>query len=249
LESPTILIVSPLKNEANWIKRHLRAWEKVDCPGNKVRWVIILGRCIDKTEEILLDYFEKHKWNVEIYREPKFYNPTGNALFIADVMNAFKKYYQEEDFVVLDDGDTVRIPKNFLTEITQLNLDITAPSIWIDKTDPPQFFDTYVFRTLEGKRFPAFGIPNQESKLPVEIQSAGTLLVVKGKVFSEISFENPVPSMQFCRNARKAGYKVWFVPWIKVMHADVTEKEGIHMPLEFYVQKGMVSEKMLEKVR
>lgn len=248
-KSKRVLIVSPLKNEAQWISRHLKAWEKVDYPGDKVRWVILLGKSIDKTEEILLNYFEKHQWQVEIYKEPKFHNPTGNALYIADVMNEFKKYYQDEDFVVLDDGDIVKIPKTFLEETTDLNLDIVAPGIWIENTDPPQFFDTYVFRTLDGSKFPPFGIPYKDSKIPIEIGSVGTLVVMKGEIFNKISFENPVPTLQFCKNARNAGYKIWFAPWIKVTHANTMEKGEYHMPLEFYVQAGKLPKEELEKVQ
>lgn len=249
MQKPKILIVSPLKNEAFWILKHLQAWEKVDYPRDRIRWIILLGRSIDTTEDILNKYFKKHPWNVEIYPEPKFFNPVGNALFIADVMNEFKKYYQNEDFVVVDDGDTIKIPRDFLTSTIQENLDILAPSVWIERTDPPQFFDTYVFRTLDGKKFPPFGIPYKESKLPIEIGSAGTLLVIKGNVFKDILFENPAPSMQFCRNARKAGYKVWFAPWIKIYHANIMEKGEIHMPLEFYVKQGKVPKEILEKVK
>jgi hypothetical protein len=555
-----VLIVSPLKNEAQWITRHLKAWEKVDYPGDKVRWIILLGKSIDKTEEILLNYFEKHEWQVEIYKEPKFHNPTGNALYIADVMNEFKKYYQDEDFVVLDDGDIVKIPKNFLEETVALNKDIVAPGIWIENTNPPQFFDsvppetpiilrdrrtkeidilpiedllesfynfdvlddngwteiekvtfhdfignllrlrtidssiditgnhsiyksrnltltnasllkvgdklkrkklrkekekgykgkffrggeelgwlfglfaaeghassywnisnwdqevleraekimnksffpkvnrrnlylessspklasyfrnlfytssgkkkvpreilnapisikkaflsgynsgdgeknskskyrfdtnsktlaagvcfllrklgeeyslsfrkdkpevtttivlkthshwkskegislqeiyeipfkgklydlttksnrfyaglgpllvhnTYVFRTLDGEKFPPFGIPYKDSKLPTEIGSVGTLVVMKGKVFKDVLFENPVPTLQFCKNARIAGYRIWFAPWIKVIHANTMEKGEYHMPLEFYVKAGTLPIEELEKVQ
>jgi hypothetical protein len=249
LQKPKILIASPLKNEAFWIQKHLQTWEKVDYPRDRIRWIILLGRSIDKTEEILLRYFKKHKWNVEIYPEPKFHNPTSNALFIADAMNEFKKYYQDEDFAVLDDGDVIKIPKTFLEETTNLNLDIVAPGIWIENTNPPQFFDTYVFRTLDGFKFPPFNIPYKNSKLPIEIGSVGTLVVVKGKIFKEIAFENPAPTLQFCKNVRKAGYKIWFAPWIKVTHANTMEKGEYHMPLEFYVQRGIIPRKMLEKVR
>ena len=245
-----VLIISPLKNEAFWLPRHLKAWEKVDYPRDQIRWVIQLGRSIDMTEKILRNYFKKHKWNVEIYPDPKHFNPTGSAMFLADVVNEFKKYYKEEDFIVLDDGDTVGLPKAFLKELIKLDLDIVAPSIWIEKRNPPTFFDTYVFRTLDGSRFPPIGIPYKDSKLPIQLGSVGTTVLIKGNIFKEIPFENPIPTLQFCRNARKAGYKVWFAPWVNVYHADIEkERSEYHQPLEWYVRQGRIPKEMLEKVK
>jgi hypothetical protein len=164
-------------------------------------------------------------------------------------MNEFKKYYKDEDFVVIDDGDVVKIPKTFLAETTNLNLDIVAPGIWIDQTNPPQFFDTFVFRTLDGKKFPPFGIPYKNSKLPIQLNSVGTLVVVKGNIFKKIAFDNPAPTLQFCKNARKAGFKVWFAPWIEVYHANTMEMGEYHMPIEVYVKRGIIPKEDLEKVQ
>lgn len=244
---PRVMIASPTKNDAHYLPRHLEAWKYSTYPRNRIRWVWIYGRSIDKTREILENYFKEEKWNHEIYPEPRFKNRTNNAIWIADVMNAFKEKYQDEDFVVIDDTDIIRFSPNLLTTLIEENLDIVAPFVWIDGTN--QFFDTYVFRDLEGKKFPPFNAPFANSKEPIEVSSAGTLLVMKGKILKEINFENPVPNLQFCRNAKKKGYKVWVIPWVNIYHANVMrERSEIHYPLEYFVKRGILPKDILKKI-
>lgn len=247
---PTILIVSPTKNDARYLERHLQAWEKVDYPRARIRWVWMYGRSVDKTLEILEKYFSSGKWNAEIYEEPPFENKTNSAIWIADVLNALRKTYNNEDFVVIDDTDIIRIPPTTLRELIDLDLDIVSPYVWIEGTNPKQFFDTYVFRDLDGNKYPAFDLPNLDSPDPIELSSVGSFVVVKGSIFERIEFENPIPNLQFCRNAGKKGYKVYGIPWVNIYHANVfRERNEIHLPVEWYVEQGKLPKEVLEKVR
>ena len=65
-----------------------------------------------------------------------------------------------------------------------------------------------------------------------------------------LGFENPCPTLQFCRNARKQGYKVWAAPWVEIFHADVyKERKETRLPPEYYVEKGELPKKILEKIK
>lgn len=250
LDYPTILIVTPTKNDAIYLPRHLEAWNKVDYPREKIRWIWMYGNSNDDTLEILEKYFSEGKWNSEIYAEPKFTNLIpDSALWIADVMNAFKNLYKEEDFVVIDDSDIVGISPNLLNELLKFDLDMVAPYVWHDgRVD--DFFDTYVFRGLDGVRYSAKNVPYLNMKHPVELSSVGTMVLMKGKIFQTIDFENPCPTLQFCRNAKKKGYRIWATPWIKIFHADVwKEKRESHFSPEHYVENGTLPKSVLEKLR
>jgi len=246
---PKILIVTPIKNDANYLQRHFSAWEKVDYPREKIRWVWIYGHSKDNTKETLEKYFLGREWNCEIYHEPKFKNLTDSAMWIADVMNAARKLYRGEDFVLIEDGDIVKIVPDLLKELIRLDLDIIAPYVWHDGREK-DFFDTYVFRDLNGVKYPINNVPFIGHIEPVEMNSVGTMVLIKGKIFSEIEFENPCPTLQFCNNARRKGYRIWTAPWVNIFHADVARERGeSHMSPEFYIERGILPKSLLEKVK
>jgi len=249
IKYPSVLIVTPTKNDAHYLSRYLEAWEKVDYPREKIRWVWIYGKSRDGTMKILDKHFSKGKWNCEIYSESQFENLTKSAMWIADVMNSFKKVYQGEDFVILSDSDVVRIDPILLKELIGLDLDIVAPYAWHDGR-LYDFFDTYVFRDLDGNKYPHHNVPHIDSSEPIELSSAGTMLLIKGEVFDKIKFGNPCPMLQFCKNARKKGYKVWAAPWVKIFHADVFKEGGeSHFSPEHYVETGVLPKSILKRVK
>jgi len=246
---PKVLIVTPIKNDACYLQRHFLTWENIDYPRGKIRWVWIYGHSKDDTEKMLNEYFSNGKWNCEIYYEPKFKNLTGSAMWIADVMNAARKLYHGEDFVLIEDGDIVKIAPDLLRELISLDLDIIAPYVWHDGREK-DFFDTYVFRDLNGVKYPINNVPFTGHTEPVEMNSVGTMVLIKGKIFSEIEFENPCPTLQFCNNAKKKGYRIWTAPWINIFHADVGRERGeSHMSPEFYIERGILPKSLLEKVK
>lgn len=246
---PKVLIVTPIKNDACYLERHFSAWENVDYPREEIRWVWIYGHSKDNTKEMLDKYFSNGEWNCEIYYEPKFKNLTCSAMWIADVMNAARKLYRGEDYVLIEDGDIVKIAPDLLNELIRLDLDIVAPYVWHDGREK-DFFDTYVFRDLYGVKYPINNVPFTGHTEPIEMNSVGTMVLIKGKIFSEIEFENPCPNLQFCNNAKRKGYRIWTAPWINIFHADVGKERGeSHMSPEFYIEKGILPKSLLEKVK
>jgi len=76
----------------------------------------------------------------------------------------------------------------------------------------------------------------------------GTFFLIKRKVFLEVNWDNPVPHLQFNLNARKKGYKVYALPYLKIYHANIENLEAPHYPVEYYVQKGLLPASELEKI-
>jgi len=243
IKYPSVLIITPTKNDGRYLSKYLKAWNNVDYPRDKIRWVWICGKSNDDTMNILDRYFSKRKWNCEIYSESKFKNLIPNtALWIADVLNQFKSIYKGEEYVLISDTDLSYLPPNLLQELIGANKDVVAPYIW-QEYDHNIFFDTYIFRYYGNKCFDANSPPFKNSSEPVKMESVGTIFLVKGEVFRKAKWENPAPHLQFCKNVRRLGYEVWALPYVGVRHAVCREA---HPPVEDY--KNIIS-KYLYKMR
>ncbi len=255
MEWPRIMICLLTKNDAKYLPRFLETMSKLDYPKEKLRWVWIYGKSTDNTLEIILDFHKKHSYDFEIYEEFPIHMPVKSSLYLAELCNAFKDLYQDEEFVLFADTDIIRVPSNTLKELVKVKKDIVAPYVYVEGTE--QFFDTYVFRIngwkfekviLNGKEYNLMNPPFKDAKEPVELDSVGTFLLIRGEVFKKVRWENPAPHLQFCKNARKLGYKVYALPYIKIYHANVLKEGEYHFPVEYYVMKGILPESELRKV-
>jgi len=252
---PRIMICLLTKNDAKYLPRFLATMNKLDYPKTKLRWVWIYGKSKDNTLQIILDFHKKHSYKYEVYEEFPIHMPVRSSLYVAELCNAFKELYKDEEYVLFADTDVVQVPRNTLKEMVKVNKDIVAPYVYIEGTK--QFFDTYVFRingyrfdkvVLNGKVYDSLNPPFKDEKKPVELDSVGTFILIKGEVFKRVRWENPAPHLQFCKNARKLGYKVYALPYIKIYHANVLKEGEYHLPVEYYVQRGVLPESELEKV-
>jgi len=244
------------KNDAKYLPQFLSQMEKLDYPIEKLRWVWIYGRSIDFTLDIILNFHQKHSYKFDVYEEPYAKRQINNALYLADLCNEFKKLYKDEDYVLFADVDLVKIPPNTLKELLKVKKDIVAPYPYTKGKD--QFYDTYVFR-YKGQKYErieengkVYGPLNpifKDSKKPIKLDSVGTMVLIRGEVFKKIDWDNPTPHYQFCKNARKAGYTVWALPYVRIEHEDVIKFGEYHMPLEYFVQQGIIPASELEKMR
>ena len=255
-EWPKIMLALLTKNDSEFLPKFLKAMKNLDYPKNKLRWVWIYGRSVDNTLDIILKFHKKEKYKYEIYEEPLIERPVRSSLYIAGLCNLFKELYKGEDFVLLADTDVIEIPKNTLKEMVKLNLDIVAPYPYRREGNKLVFYDTYIFRwkgwkfeylEMNGKVYNYRNPPFKDLKTPVELDSVGTFFLVKGEVFKKASWSNPAPHLQFCLSARKLGYKVYALPYLKVIHANL-EKEEPHYPVEWYVSRKILPSSELEKV-
>jgi len=252
---PKIMVCLLTKNDGKYLPRFLESMSKLDYPKEKLRWVWIYGESVDNTLDIILKFHEEQPYKFEVYEEPVVDMPIRSSLYVAELCNEFKKLYRGEEFVLFADTDLVRIPKNTLKELVRVNKDIVAPYVYIEGTK--QFYDTYVFRVkgwrfdkaiLDGKEYGPWNPPFKDKKEPVELDSVGTFLLIKSEVFKKVKWENPAPHLQFCRNARKKGFKVFALPYIKIYHANVIQDGEFHYPVEYYVMRGVLPESELKKV-
>lgn len=213
----TVMICIPTKGDSKYLPNFLQAIGKLTYPKDKIRVVIVYGGEFPK---IMDEFFHTNGFIYAIYEEPQFINLTRNSLYIADICNYFKKLYGGEDYILMTDSDLSYIQPNLIEELIIVDKDVVAPYIW-QEFAMDEFFDTYVFRRDGNTTFNCHTIPFKDSKVPVEFESVGTIFLIKRNVFIEANWENPIPHLQFCKNVRRLGYKVWACPYVRVLHADV----------------------------
>jgi len=246
------------KNDAKYLPKFLEAMKNLDYPKDKLKWVWLYGKSVDDTLQIILDFHKKESYKFEVYEDPVFERLLPSALYNARLCNEFKKLYQGEEYILFPDSDIVELPPKTLKELIRADKDIVAPYVYRRTKDNKEvFYDTYVFR-FHGWKFEhvehegiVYGYESpifMALKEPVELDSVGSFFLIKSKVFQSISWDNPVPHLQFCNNAREAGFKVWALPYLKVYHANLDETEAPHFPLEWYVERGFLPQEELTKV-
>jgi hypothetical protein len=243
------------KNVGSVLVPFFRSWGALDYPKEKFRFVWIYGKSDDSTLQYIEAGMKEGKYRYEIYEEPFFDPGLRSALYNADAANYFKRLYNNEPYVIMADADIQNFPSGLIKELLGVDKDIVAPYPYFYFKGQEYFFDTYVFRWhgwtfnqvyKDGKLYdqthPLFG----DSKTPVELDSVGTFFMMKGEVLKNVSWSNPVPNLQFCWSARKKGYHVWALPYVKITHVfkDLESKYS----LEKFVLDGMIKEEELLKV-
>jgi len=255
-EWPTVLVAVLTKNDARYLPRFLPEMENLDYPKDKLRWVWLYGKSRDDTLKIVLNFHRKTPYKYVVYEEPLIHRPVRSSLYNAELCNEFKKAYKGEEYVLFVDTDVVKIPRETLKELVSVNKDIVAPYVFTEGTN--LFYDSYVFRwkghpfssvVVDGRRYDIRNPPFLDRREPVELDSVGTFILIKGEVFKEVRWENPTPHYQFCKNARRRGYRVFALPYIRVEHANVLKEGEVHYPVEWYVAKGLVPRTDLEKMK
>lgn len=252
---PKIMIAILTKNDAQFLPKFLETMENLDYPKNKLRWIWMYGKSVDQTLDLILEFHKLRKYKYEVYEEPLFQRPIRSSLYNARLCNEFKPLHKGEKFILFVDTDVLEIPPNTLKTLVKANKDIVSPYPYIEGTS--RFFDTYCFR-FHGMRFDSVtwkGVNHdnlnpifKDSKIPVELDSVGTLILIKSKVFKEIEWSNPAPHYRFCLKAREAGYHVWALPYLKIIHADIEKTENLHQSIEYYVFHHILPATELGKV-
>jgi len=246
---PRILVCLATKNDAEYIDKFLSNLETIDYPHDKLRFVIEYGKSVDFTLEKIVEFFSKRDFEYEIYHEPYMKKPIESAFYISEIYNEFIKLLKDEDYLLFVDSDISSIPSNLIRELLKVNKDVVAPYVYIEGKKNA-FFDTYVFRTLDNKKFSRYNPPGEGTKVPLEVLSIGTLYLCKRQVIDAgASFENPCQHLQFCKNARKLGFKIWTLPYLIILHRDLESEGDYHLPIEWYVQRGILPMSEYEKVK
>jgi hypothetical protein len=249
-----MMVAIPVKNDAEWLRACLDTLLRMDYPHEKLRFVFGYGQSIDDTRRIIEETFAAADVAYEILDEPESRRPIKNALYLADIMNFLQDQLRDEDYVLYVDADVIEVPKNALRELILTDRDIVAPCPMIEtKAGRLVFYDTYVFRDLQGRKFKAVqrnpNHPWLRRTEPVEMMSVGTMALVKRKAAEQVRWANPVPFLQYCLDARSKGFSVWALPFLRVRHANIPYDSTRHASLEEYVKRGVLPASELKKIQ
>ena len=241
------------KNNARLLPQFFKAMEQLDYPKEKLRWVWMYGKSIDFTLKLILEFHAKHpEYKYQVYEEPPIERPIRSSLCNALLYEEFKSLWRGEPFILFLDTEIEEIPPNALKKLIKADKDIIAPYIYLSKSN--LFYSSYLFY-LDGQRFDLIfkdghrhtiaDPPFKYEKEPVELDSVGTMVLIKSEAFLETQWANPIPFYQFCKNAKAKGLKVWAMPCIKVYHSRIEDSRYL---LEWYVAKGVLPETELSKI-
>jgi len=222
----SVLVGVPVKDAAIWLGRFLKELEKLS---NVSRVVFYYGEGRDPTLAILREWAEEAPHLVEIYEDPPM-SPLSSDQ-IAPVYRDFQEIMREGDethFLTID-SDIVKFPKPLISRLKKQKKDIIAPYVWVEKSVPPMFFDTDIFR-YRGFRFHPFSPPDPGESF--EVDSVGTCFLASRDAFLSTEIFNPQPHRNFCDVARGNGFSVWADPRIKVYHLNKAPLGIYSIPLE-----------------
>lgn len=96
--------------------------------------------------------------------------------------------------------------------------DVVAPLIFAGDN----FYDIFVYRGLDGERFSPFPPYHRHltlsDSLPVEVESAGSCLVMKAEVARNCRIRDDNALLGFCKDVREKGYHIFVDPTQRVYH-------------------------------
>jgi len=225
-----IMIGTRIDYPRPWLEKHFNLLKTLDYPKENLRIVYSIkdGPAITSLVEKIKKFKEKEGFNIEVYKEPL----DRNILEYGVEMGAsiFKDWQEifEEDYFLLLDSDIVRAPSYLIKELQRVDQPVSIPYIYIEGTNI--FYDIWKFR-LNNRRFHPTYPPGQGLLVPLEVNSGGGCILIKGEVFKELDIKNPYPTISLCRDAFRRGYRVVGLPYLRVEHEDLRKHRIFHSPL------------------
>jgi len=258
---PKVMVAMPVRNDAAWLRDCLDSMLRMDYPHDRLRFVIGYGESTDQSRRVLEDTFTSSDV-AYIIIDDKPRNPLlRNALYLADVMNFLQSQLADEDYILYLDADIVGVPNELLKTLIKADKDIVAPCP-ISERNPGEFvfYDNYVFRDLNGRDFTSVARnpkhPWLRKTSPVEMMSIGTMGLVTRRVANEVHWDNPIPWLQYCLEARRKNFHVWALPFLRIKHASVRSEEFSSPQIdekrafvEEFVHLGILPQSELKKVK
>lgn len=243
-----------------WLPKFLEQLERLDYPRNLLRYAFITAPCPkkDRTMEILFDWLrDKENFYLVHVKGPeskeqeseKLESGVRRRVWLS--ANLGRKYattkmegFPQPDFVFICDCDVIKMPRDALRRLVELDVDVVAPYVYVDPENKPTnpwrnkraFYDTWGFRFLHGphKGFQhpktyapwyARNIQNPRVKADLDkglipMMSVGANpVLVKREVLEECWYEGDEAIVGFCNLARGKGFKIWSYPAIEVIHS------------------------------
>ncbi|PIA17132.1 hypothetical protein COEREDRAFT_80830 [Coemansia reversa NRRL 1564] len=156
-DSDSILILTPIKDGANYLSQYFSLIDKLQYPRNSISIAFLVSDSTDNTQQILLN---KQKWyqekgpveqrfkRFEIYRKDFFYILPRNQRHKFNtqrerrtVMARARNYLwtralENEQWVVWIDSDLKEYPSTIIKDLMAYNKDIIVPICMLNKTKP-----------------------------------------------------------------------------------------------------------------
>ncbi|KAJ2810992.1 hypothetical protein H4S07_002345, partial [Coemansia furcata] len=151
-ENDSLLILTPVKNNAKHLTKYFELIENLDYPRNKISLAFLISDSTDETQSMLIDFKKKfqeeapeHKRlkRFEIYRQDFFYDlPRGQRhdrdkqrdrrIVMARARNyLWTRALQNEQWVLWIDGDLHHYPPSILHDLMAYDKDIIVPNCYI----------------------------------------------------------------------------------------------------------------------
>ncbi len=126
-----------------------------------------------------------------------------------------------DDILVYVESDLIWEARTIIALTNTLivcELDIVAPLIFAGDL----FYDIFVYRGLDGERFSPFPPYHRHltlsESLPVEIESAGSCLVMQAEIARSCRIRNNQALLGFCQDVRDKGYHIFVDPSQRIQH-------------------------------
>lgn len=141
---------------------------------------------------------------------------------LSQVGNAILSSVNEsDDILIYVESDLIWDAKTIISLIDTLmvcELDVVAPLIFAGNL----FYDVFVYRGLDGERFSPFPPYHKHltlsESLPVEVESAGSCLVMRAEVARKCKIKDGRALLGFCKDVRENGYHIFVDPTQRIYH-------------------------------
>lgn len=202
-------------------------------PPTRFRVVAVEGDSTDFTRGQLVQDCRHHGLNLSLVtcnHGQRLFGSTEESdrlKALSQVGNAILSSVNEtDDYLIYVESDLIWKTYTILClleRVARENYDIVAPLVFAGDL----FYDVFLFRGLDGNRFSPFypyhySLVNgcqEELKLnPVNVQSAGSCLVMKGEIARQCRIRNDQALLGFCEDAREKGWKIFVDPNERIEH-------------------------------
>lgn len=234
-----VLISSIIRNIEPWAGKFLNSISGLRGDNIDVSYLLIEGNSTDRTYSII-ERWADSKINVTLVKHdlPETMKTMDRVMASVELIADIEDYYATVDYIMLIDADIINMPNNMLASLIEnmknYKADIIAPYVLIAGID--HFYDTHVFRT-NNKRFdgaPPYAPDNKIHNTPFKVDSAGTCLLFKTKVFADVIAENKKYRKMcrernvdgyicVCGTAKRMGYRIFADPTVIIRHVNFND--------------------------
>lgn len=211
-----VLIASLIADHEPWLNRFLDSLKALNYPKKLMRYAFIEGKHLEALHNWC---YSKTCWIKHV--TTKIQNRYDRLAYLRNIIVEEAHPVVGEDYVLWVDSDVTKTPPSLIKDLMKYDAPVIAPAVWIEETDPPQFYDTFAFRTLQGQPLPAWNLPY---KGLVEVGSVGTCYMVASRLYSQSKLRykgGDSEHVSFCKQVRQLKERVYVDFNIRIEHANL----------------------------